>query len=317
MDPSPPCSVRPRGLSGAGGSEQGTRWHFPAPCSWGASEHRQRCWDVSVRGSASLPASRSGSAPEWHQLRVPRRGEDRGQPRDLPAKCRPSGLAPVQPLGMEGSWSLLRGAQSRQGHLAISHPSPSPRASFRGLIRTGVWSLGPWHPVGTPLGTARWWQSLPPCSHLTHVYRLTYYPCPSAPRFLRSPRFGGAAVCVVAGQGRLLAPAPAGFVLLHITRATYLGFGGVGWGEALRVGGLVSVFGVHFSVSLCGCSAQCKARCSPCRCLGHVAPPRARSWGVKPWLGSTHPASVWVPRSKPGPKPPAEPGSGWAVREGK
>lgn len=35
----------------------------------------------------------------------------------------------------------------------------------------------------------------------------------------------------------------------------------------------MSVFGVHFSVSLCGSSAQCQARCSLCRCLSHVAPP--------------------------------------------
>ncbi|XP_035169548.1 uncharacterized protein LOC118159008 [Oxyura jamaicensis] len=180
---------------------------------------------------------------------------ERLSPRVAPAPGPQESQGPGPALGPPSQVETLRArpgaAQSRQGHLTISHPSPSPRASFRGLIRTGMWSLGPWHPVGTPLGTARWWQSLPPRSHLTHVYRLTYYPCPPAPRFLRSPRFGGAAVCVVAGQGRLLAPAPAGFVLLHITRATYLGFGGVGWGEALRVGGArVRFWGTLLGVAL-------------------------------------------------------------------
>uniref|UniRef100_A0A8C3GGA4 Phosphatidylinositol 3-kinase regulatory subunit beta n=1 Tax=Cairina moschata TaxID=8855 RepID=A0A8C3GGA4_CAIMO len=277
MDPSPPCSLRPRvGPSGGRGG-------ISLPRAPGARPSTGRAAGMSPSGAQHLcPHPGEAQPPEWHQLLVPRRGKDPLEGSQGPALGPPG---QVEPLG------------ARPG-AAQSRATPPPPTLLHHLLRLFVVRFTPacgpsapgtpWgHPRGQPGGGR---PPPPPRSHLTHVYRLTYYPCPSAPRFLRSPPFwGGCAVCR-RGAGGSLGPGPRRFCAAPYHTCNIAGFGGgvwaggggaAGWGG--WGGGLVSVFGVHFSVSLCGSSAQCQARCSPCRCLSHVAPPppppSARSWG--------------------------------------
>lgn len=225
------------------------------------------------------------------------------------AKRSPSGLAPVQ---------LRAGASPHLPPFSITSCSVSWFDSHRHVVPR------PPAPRGDTPGDSPAVAVPPPQPPNTRV-QVNLLPLPLHPSvFTLSPFLGGPRCVSLRGRGGSWPPAPAGFVLLHITRATYLGLGGCGLGGGAaggRGGGGCSCPFLGYTSRCRFVAAQLSVKLGAVRVVVSamwLPPPCARSWGgVKAWLGSTHPASVWVPRSKPGPKLPAEPGSGWAVREGK
>lgn len=146
--------------------------------------------------------------------------------------------------------------------------------------------------VGTP-----WWHPSPPPPPNTCVQsNLLPVPPPIGP--YARPTSGGSDVCRCGVRGRpWRCPSAPPVLCCPISRCNISGLGGAAGG------GLMSVVGVHFSVSLSGSSARCW--CSPC-C---PTPPHLQSPGGADPSGLFPPPTEMGAGSKPGPTLRAERGS--------